>query len=74
MNGTTYAIYVANSAFMHNTASSGGALYAQYCDHAIYYNNMFVNNSATGNGGSIFQVSARLSLLKVTDCHLRLVS
>lgn len=56
MNGTDYNLQLANSALMNNRASTGGALYAQDCDQAIYYNNVFLNNSATGSGGSIFQV------------------
>lgn len=59
MNGTDYELQLANSAFTNNRASTGGALYAQYCDQAIYYNNVFTNNSASGSGGSIFQVSNR---------------
>ena len=57
MNGTDYFFRVANSVFENNTAISGGALYTQLCSQAIYYNNRLVNNTATGSGGHIFQVS-----------------
>lgn len=58
VNGTGYTIQVANSAFERNIATTGGALYAQDCDQAIYYNNVFMNNNASGSGGSIFLVSS----------------
>ena len=57
MNGTTSSLHVANSAFMHNSAFSGGALYAQYCNNVIAWNNLFLNSTASnGNGGHIFLV------------------
>jgi len=55
-NGTQSALRVANSVFLSNRATTGGALFGQDCAQAIYYNNAFINNSATGSGGAIFQV------------------
>ena len=65
MNGTNYDFRVANSVFKNNRASSGGALYAQWCYNAIYYNNVLLNNSASGSGGHIFQASSRLCCLSL---------
>lgn len=55
-NGTQETLRVANTVFVNNRATTGGALFGQDCAQAIYYNNVFVNNTASGSGGAIFLV------------------
>ncbi len=66
-NGTQSALSVANSVFVNNRAVTGGALFGQDCARAVYYNNAFVNNTASGSGGAIFQ--ARLYPTSFTRCE-----